>query len=171
MAGHAYSHGKLRLEVARVSDHKDAPDGGNAPDRERDHHDDGRFKKGNRAAVGTGSKRAVRHLVPHRGRKIFDDIARQIGATGGTLAYLHAADAVCHQLDAAELAQLARTAGLGTKEGQELHTRALRSSELAVRSATAALETARLFKPRSKRQPRQGTPVGYEPAEPAGESK
>jgi len=141
------SHDKLRGGVsARQSDNGNHADGANAPDRERDHHRDGRFKNGNRAAKGTGAKRAIRNVVPKRARRIFDDLCRQLGATGGTLAALHAADAVSHQLDSLDLGALARVSGLGTAEGERLHARAQRSSELAIRSATAALDAARLFK-------------------------
>lgn len=164
MSGHEVSHKKLRLIGPRLSDHANHADGANGRDRSRDHADDGTFKAGNRAAEGTGPRRAVRHLVPERGRRIFNALCAQLGATGGTLAYMHAADTVCHQLDALELGGLARDEGLGTPAGAALHERAQRSSELAIRSATAALETSRLFKRPGSVKRKGGPPPGFEEA-------
>jgi hypothetical protein len=162
MSGHEISHDKLRITGARLSDHANHADGANGRDRSRDHTVYGRFAVGNRAAAGTGAKRAIRHLVPARARGLFADLCAQLGASGGTLAYMHAADTVCHQLDALELGELARAAGLASAEGAALHVRAQRSSELAIRSATAALETSRLFRRPSATKRKAGPPPGFE---------
>ena len=161
MSGFEISHKKPRITGARLSDSKDHADGSNASDRPRDHAVDGRFLKGNTAARGTGAKRAVRHLVPARGRKIFADIMVQLGTSGGAVVALHAADATRHHLACAELTELATVAGLGTKEGAELHARAQRSSELALRAIVAGLEAARLLR-HPRKVSKTSTPVGYE---------
>lgn len=140
------SHDKLRVPSPRPSNSRDQRDGANAVDRDRDHNPDGTFKARNRAASGTGPKRKVRGLVPVSGRRLFDDLCRQIGADGGTLAHLHAMMAVSLYLAAAELSALARAKGLDTGEGRELDERATRKAEAGLREATAALETSRLFK-------------------------
>ncbi len=168
MSGFEVSHGKPRLVVARLSDSAEHADGANVTDRHRDHAHDGRFAPGNRAAQGTGAKRAVRALVPARGRKIFEDICRQLGTAGGSVATLHAADATRHHLDAGELSELARVAGLATAAGAELHARAQRSSELAIRSMTAALEVSRLLKHPRTKAAKNATPVGFEREDGAG---
>lgn len=156
------SNGKVRQFGPRASDNADHADGANAVDRGRDHHDDGRFRKGNQAAKGTGPKRAVRKLVPARGRVLFEELCRQLGADGGVLAYLHTADTVTHQIDALELAELARAKGLDTPDGRDLQVRAQKSSELAHRAATAALDAARLFRnPRTA--VRKAKRIGVEP--------
>jgi predicted metal-dependent phosphoesterase TrpH len=165
VSGIERQHGKARLQLARPSDTRDHADGANAVDRGRDHAADGRFRKGNTAARGKGAKRAARSLVPAKGLRMYEDSLAQLGSEGGTLAALHVADSVRHHLDAAELSELARAAGLGTEAGAVLHARAQRSSELALRSSVAALETARLLKhPRSK-VARTKTPVGFEAEE------
>lgn len=155
------SHGKLRSIGPRPSNHADHADGSNPIDRSRDHNADGSFRAGNRAAAGTGAKRAARHLVPARGRRIYEAILVQLGGSGGTLAALHAADATRHHLDASELSELARDAGLATAAGAALHERAQRSSELALRATTAALDVSRLFRrPGAAKRP-GGPPPGF----------
>lgn len=164
MSGFERSHGLSRLVVARLSDTRNHADGANASERRRDHAADGTFAEGNRAAKGTGARRAIRALVPAKGRRIYDLMLAELGAPTGTVAALHAADACRHHLDAGDLSELARGAGLATKEGAELHARAQRSSELAIRSMTAALEVSRLLRhPRTKAKT-NATPPGFEPA-------
>lgn len=140
------SHGKVRLTVPRVSDHRNHRDGANAPERAANHKPDGRFAPGNRAATGTGGRRIVQRHVPAKGRRLFEALARQLGAEGGTLAYLHAAMCVSLYLDALDLAALAREHGLTSPLGKDADERSTRKAEAAQREATAALETARLFK-------------------------
>lgn len=162
MSGYERQHGKARLQIARLSDHRNHADGANAPERDRDHNADGTFAPGNRAAAGTGPKRQIQHLVPPRGRRIFEHVCRQIGADGGTIAYLHAADAVRNYLASYELGELAREAGLATSAGAELDERATRHAKDGLRAVTAALEAARLLKrPRSRKRP-PGPPPGFE---------
>lgn len=155
------SHGKTRVTPPRASDHANHVDGANGRDRARDHDRLGRFAPGNRAAAGMGTRRSVRALVPVRARRLYADLCTQIGTSGGAIAALHAADAATHQLDALELSELARQAGLATPEGAALHARAQRSSELAIRSVTAALDAARLFARPGVAKRKAGPPPGF----------
>ena len=155
------SHGKVRVTPPRASDNANHADGANGVDRSRDHARDGRFLRGNRAAVGTGTKRTIRNLVPRHGRKLYAELCAQLGASGGVLAYMHAADSVNHTLAAAELAGLARAAGLGTDEGRKLDELSTRHSEAALRSATAALDAARLFARPGAAKRKAGPPPGF----------
>ena len=156
------SNGKVRVTTPRASDNANHANGANAVDRSRDHRPDGTFAKGNRAAANTGARRAVRVLVPARARRFFDDACKQLGAEGGTIVFLHCADAARHHLDAADLSELARGKGLDSAAGAELHSRAQRSSELALRAMTAALDCARLLKHPRAKVAKTKTPVGFE---------
>lgn len=157
------SHRKRRVIPARLSDNADHADGANARDRDRDHAPDGRFREGNRAAEKSGDRRAVRNvLVPVRGRRLYADMCRQIGSDAGTVAFLHVADCVRHNLAAAELGDLATAAGLASAEGKDLDERATRHAEAGLRAATAALDAARLFRRPGVTKRAKGPPAGFE---------
>lgn len=163
---HEVSHGKTRVTPPRASDNRDHANGANAVDRTRNHASDGRFRPGNRAAAQSGARRAVRNaLVPARGRCLYADVCRQLGADAGTVAFLHAADCIRHYLAAAELGELASAAGLATPAGKELDERATRHGEAGLRASTAALDAARLFRrPGIAKRPRT-PPPGFEVSE------
>ena len=163
---HEVSHGKVRVLPPRLSDNANHADGANGRDRSRDHAPDGTFVPGNRAAAGTGPKRAAKHLVPRRGWRIYETLCAQLGSDGGTLAYLHAGDAVRHYLAAGELGELARATGLATPEGKDLDERATRHAEAGLRAATAALDAARLFRrPGVTKRRAKAPPPGFEVTE------
>lgn len=159
------SHGKARVTGPRLSDQRDHADGANAVDRARHHDAHGRFARGNRAAVGTGPKRAVRHLVCARGRRVYEAIVRGLGPEPNALACMHAADAVNNHVASSELHEAARAKGIATPEGIALLERAQRASELASRASVAALECARLLRHPRTRAKKNVTPVGYEDEE------
>jgi hypothetical protein len=156
----------MRVTLARLSDNANHANGANGVDRSRDHGADGTFVKGNRAAQGTGAKRAAKHLVPRRGWRVYEALCSQLGADGGTLAYLHAGDAVRHYIAAGELGELARVAGLATPEGKDLDERSTRHAEAGLRAATAAMDAARLFRrPGVTKRRAKATPPGFEATE------
>ena len=163
MSGAELSHGKPRWTKARQSDTRDHADGSNAKDRSRDHTPSGAFAKGNRAATGTGPKRAVRHLVCQRGRRIYQEILHGLGPDAPALACMHAADAVNNHVASSELHEAARDKGIATAEGIALLERAQRASEIAARSSVAALECARLLRHPHAKVRKTATPVGFEP--------
>lgn len=159
------SHGKPRVTPPRPSDNANHADGANVVDRSRDHAPDGRFRPGNRAATRSGDRRTVVALVPVEGRRIYAAMALQLGADAGMVALLHVADATRHHLAAFELGGLARAAGLATADGKDLDERATRHSEAGLRSATAALDAARLFRRPGVAKRPKGPPPGFEVGE------